>query len=148
MPSKLNVLVVVAVSVCCALTTLANANSLTIRDQFPTRGEATSIILQDADGLPVVGALVEAVYRPGSSVSQHANLGTTGTGGSLGWTPTEAGLVTLTATWGEGTAAKSASLNVSVRFDSVPKMGLIIMVLAGLVLVGGSAVRMRRIMNG
>ena len=93
--------------------------------------------------MPVSGAKVAVTYRPGSSVELTEEVGTTGPGGRLVWTPTTAGIALISATWDGG----ETSTNISVKFASVPAGGLIIMILAGLLLVGGSAVRIIRVMK-
>lgn len=116
---------------------------IVLREKFPTRGKHTEIFVQDADGMPVAGAAVKVTYRPGSSVEAFDELGTTGPSGRLAWLPTTAGIATLAATWDGG----STSSNVSVKFESAPAGGIIIMILAGVLLVGGSIVRIARILK-
>jgi hypothetical protein len=86
---------------------------------------------------------VSVTYRPGSSVSRTEDIGVTGEGGRVEWTPHLAGIATLNATWDGGTS----TTNVSVRFAHTPLGGVAIMLLAGLLLVGGSVVRIMRIMK-
>lgn len=121
------------------------AGEITLQTSFPTQGEATSLIVQDDDGAPVSGATVTATYRPGSSVEHVSEVGTTDEGGRIDWVPEDAGIATVAAQWGED--EKSASTNVSVRFASTPAGGLIIMIFAGLLLVGGSVVRLSRVVK-
>lgn len=123
-------------------------NSIILRAQFPIEGERTELYIQDDTGGPVPGASVRATYRPGSSVEEISEIGITGKSGRVNWTPAIAGIVTLAATW--STAAGdtvTASANVSVKFRSTPAGGILIMLLAGLLLVGGSAVRILRVLR-
>jgi len=100
----------------------------------PTEGESTRIAVTDADGAPVEGAVVQAVYRPQSEVEHVEEVGVTTEAGTLSWTPSGAGVVTLEAVLPaeEGTVSKS----IPVRFRGVPWTGLLTLVLAGLILYG------------
>lgn len=102
--------------------------------EVPTEGASTTITVTDDDGNPVTGAAVEAVYSPGSEVSRTEEVGTTDENGTVSWTPTGAGIVSL-----ETTAADSTSItaNLSVRFDGLPIPGLLIFLLAGIILFSG-----------
>lgn len=124
------------------------AADIVLRERFPFEGHETQLIIQNADGVPVPGATVTVTYRPGSSVEKSDEVGTAGEGGALSWTPATAGIATLSASWtaDDGTES-SISTNVSVRFASVPFAGVIIMIFAGVLLVGGSFWRIRRILT-
>lgn len=100
----------------------------------PTEGEPVVITVTDADGNAITGAPVEAVYRPGSEVSRNETVGTTDEKGTVTWTPTGAGIVSV-----QSTAADSTTItaNLSVRFDGLPIPGLLIFVLAGIILFSG-----------
>jgi hypothetical protein len=132
-----------------ALTVVAGALAspagaeIVLRQKYPKQGDTAELFVQDDDGAPVAGATVTVTYRPGSSVEASDTVGTTGAGGRIAWTPTTAGIASLTASW-EG---NSSTTNVSVRFASVPPGGVIIMILAGLLLVGGSIVRITRVIK-
>jgi len=119
----------------------AASADVVLREQYPTQGESTDLFIQGDDGAPVAGATVSVTYRPGSSVEVTDTVGTTGPSGRLAWTPQTAGVVTVNAAWDGG----STSTNVSVRFGRAPVAGIIIMILAGLLLVGGSIVRVLRV---
>lgn len=101
---------------------------------LPTEGEAATVIVTDTGGKPVRGVEITALYRPGSRVERSENLGLTGTDGSLTWSPSSAGLVTL-STSGDGAPALSRDL--SVKYRGLPLPGLIILILAGTILYGG-----------
>lgn len=94
----------------------------------PVQGEPTRVMV-DVDGTAVSGAVVTAVYRPGSEVSKTVDIGTTTADGSVEWIPEDAGVVTL--------SAADQSQNVSVQFAGLPLPGLLILLLAGIVLYGG-----------
>jgi hypothetical protein len=125
-----------------ALASTAGAE-IVLRQKYPTQGASTELFVQDDDGAPVSGAAVTVTYRPGSSVEASDTIGTTGTGGRIAWTPSTAGIASLQASWEGG----SSTTNVSVRFASVPRGGVLIMILAGLLLVGGSIVRITRVIK-
>ena len=134
--------VVLAVTVVSLMVGAASAD-VVLREKYPTEGENTELFIQADDGTPVSGAAVSVIYRPGSSVEATEAVGTTGPSGRLAWTPQTAGIVSVNATWDGG----STSANVSVKFGGAPAGGLIIMVLAGLLLVGGSIVRIMRVLR-
>jgi hypothetical protein len=133
------VLVIIIVSL---LASAATAD-VVLREKYPTEGENTELFIQADDGTPVSGAAVTVVYRPGSSVEATEAVGTTGPSGRLAWTPQTAGIASVNAVWDGG----DTSANVSVKFGGAPAGGLIIMVLAGLLLVGGSVVRIMRVLR-
>jgi hypothetical protein len=100
----------------------------------PTKGEPSLITVTDADGNPVTGAPVDAVYGPGSEVSRNETVGTTDARGTVTWIPTGAGIVSIQAAAADSTAI---SANLSVRFDGLPIPGLLIFILAGVILFSG-----------
>jgi len=102
----------------------------------PTDGQTTTVTVSDAEGNPVAGMKVVAIYRPGSEVSQTEDLGTTGEEGTMTWTPTGAGVVTLKTVPGD-TMTAASTRNLSVRFDGIPVPGLVILLAAGAILYGG-----------
>lgn len=115
---------------------------------FPTHKEQVRIRVTDDAGDPVSGAVVSVTYRPGSSVSATDEIGRSSDGGMLQWTPMDAGLATITATWARpGQDEVSSSTTVSVRFQSPPVGGILIMVAAGLVLIVGSVIRVYRLLR-
>ncbi len=117
--------------------------SVIVKKKFPTKGEEVRLIVMDPSGQPVAGARIEVTYRPGSSVSSVEAIGRSGQDGGIDWVPTEAGIATLTAVWtGFDRAEMVATVDVSVRFRSPPIAGILIMIIAGLVLVVGSVIRM------
>ena len=78
-----------------------------------------------------VGVEITATYRPNAHESiRHSNvIGTTDGNGNLSWTPEESGIVV--PSWKGGEKA------VSVRNRTTPLSGVIIMIFAGIVLIGG-----------
>jgi len=123
--------VILLVGVLCPASTRAGIDTT---PAVPTEGETTRIAVTDADGAPVEGAVVQAVYRPQSEVEHVEEVGVTTESGTLSWTPSGAGVVTLEAVLPaeEGTVSKS----IPVRFRGVPLTGLLTLVLAGLILYG------------
>jgi hypothetical protein len=126
----------------------AAQGSIVLRTQYPVQKQATWILVQSDDGSPVAGALVSATYRPGSNVSQLTEIGTTDRTGRVEWIPVDAGIVEITAAHPDSLISLQASTNTSVKFASPPISGIIIMVLAGVLLIGGSAVRFTRYIRG
>jgi hypothetical protein len=113
-----------------------------VEEGFPVREEQIRIHIANDDGSPVAGATVEVTYRPGSSVEQLEQIGTSAEDGAIYWVPAEAGIATINATWaGPDQSQITASTSVSVRFRSAPLGGIVIMIAAGVVLVIGSVFR-------
>jgi hypothetical protein len=107
---------------------------------FPTEGEAVTITVIARDGAetePLADRKVVALYRPNSAVSEKETIGLTDAQGRLAWTPSAPGVVRL-AVWGdaEGKVIDGERL-VSVRFASLPLLGIAIMIGAGCILFGG-----------
>lgn len=129
---------------CCV--TAASADVL-IESHYPVKGVPVDVRVTDDNGNPVSGATIEVTYRPGSSVERTEPIGSS-SGGLVQWTPSEAGIATVTASWtvaGENTA--TSSTNVSVKFSSPPLDGILIMVVAGLLLVVGSVIRVANLLR-
>lgn len=104
---------------------------------YPLRGEPTELTVAAADGRPLPGVSVRALYRPNSETAHTEELGTTGDDGRLAWTPADAGVVTLAT---HGDAGAVAQARVSVRYGSFPLLGLLVMLAAALLLFGGAAI--------
>ncbi len=121
--------------------------SIVLRSQYPVEGERTELFIQSDEGAPVANAAVLVTYRPGSSVEQTEEIGVTSEDGRIGWSPTLAGIVTINASWEHDGATISTSTNVAVKFASAPLLGIAIMIIAGFLLVGGSVVRVFRMMK-
>ena len=116
--------------------------SIVVAEEFPVKDARVRILVSN-DGIPVGGASVEVTYRPGSSVPRVEPIGVSGQDGGLNWVPSEAGIATITATWtGADQSETAATVPVSVRYDSPPLGGIVIMIVAGLLLVVGSVIRM------
>lgn len=94
-------------------------------------GEATDIAMRLKDK-PAPGVELQAHYRSNAHAAlQHQqNLGRSDAQGLIHWTPKEAGVVVLK--WNGG------QHNVSVFYDGVPFSGVLVAVLAGLLLIGGT----------
>lgn len=115
---------------------------------FPTVKQSARIHVTDGLGASVSGAEVTATYRPGSAVERVSVAGRTAADGTFDWTPSEAGIVTITAAWmGEDGTQHTTSINTSVKFDPVPIAGIIIMILAGIVLIGGGVERIATLLR-
>ena len=117
-------------------------------DHYPVVNDTTLIHVLDAGGNPVAGAAVTVVYRPESQVEQTDDVGITNAAGIVRWSPKDVGVVTINASWeDEAGAADGATANISVKFAAVPANGIFIMIFAGLLLLGGSAVRFWRLLR-
>lgn len=106
---------------------------------YPLRGEPARVTVTGEDGRPLAGAVVEVVYRPNSQTSHTDLLPPTGADGTVVWTPTDAGIVALTAHQGSADGPVLASLHVAVRYGGFPASGIAVMSVAGLILFGGAA---------
>jgi hypothetical protein len=115
---------------------------------FPIQNETIRLTLTDDDGNAVEGATVIVTYRPGSSVEMTEPLGITDSEGTVTWTPSSAGLATVTATWQDmEQAEQTESKTVPVRYQRAPWSGIVIMIIAGLVLAVGSVIRVFRLLR-
>jgi hypothetical protein len=133
----------------CGYGSAAAQGTIVLQTQFPVQKEKTRILVQAQNGDPVAGARVSATYRPGSRVEEESEVGTTDAGGSVEWIPKEAGIVSISAAF-SGADGNDLQLqtNVSVKFASTPMSGVLIMLLAGTLLIGGSIVRFVKYMRG
>jgi hypothetical protein len=87
-------------------------------------------------------APVESVittYRPNSAIPIVDTL-TVGGFTSVRWTPERAGVVRVSVPGGP-------SRNLSVRFAALPVSGLFVLIVAGLILFGGAAWAMRKLLS-
>ncbi len=115
---------------------------------FPSVKQSTRIHVTDDMGISVAGAEVTATYRPGSAVERASVVGKTAADGTFDWTPSESGIVTITATWiGADDSEQTTSINASVKFDPIPIAGIIIMIVAGIVLIGGGVERIAALLR-
>ncbi len=122
--------------------------SIVVDREYPVKDEQVRIRITDGAGNPVQGARVEVTYRPGSRVEAVSVVGSSASDGALNWTPTETGIATISAAWtGPFDVATSTSTTVSVKFESPPVDGILIMIVAGLLLVVGSAIRVVRLIR-
>jgi hypothetical protein len=136
--------------VACLITTWTYGSStatIVPEKAFPIQNEPIRLMLSDDDGNAVKGATVIVTYRPGSSVEKTDSLGISDSEGTVKWTPSDAGIATVTATWqGLEQSERSESKTVSVRFQRAPWSGIFIMIIAGLVLAVGSVIRIFRLL--
>jgi hypothetical protein len=118
-----------------------------LESRYPVKGEAVGIRITDTNGAPVTGATLEVTYRPGSAVQRTEEIGSSSSG-ALQWTPSEAGIATITATWMDANQTEvTSATNVSIKFSAPPVNGIIIMVVAGLLLVVGSIIRVTNLIR-
>jgi hypothetical protein len=126
----------------------APAITLTADDERPVLGQTVRLTVL-AGATPLSGARVSAVYRPNSSTTSTEHLAPTDQAGTVFWTPSAAGPVNLQA-WppsvAEG-AAPAVTVAVAVRYGGFPLSGLVIMLLAGALLLGGAAFGMTMLLR-
>ncbi|MBW3565297.1 MAG: hypothetical protein KY459_11270 [Acidobacteria bacterium] len=119
--------------------------AITVADTYPLFGEPVTVTVAD-DGVPVGSATVSAEYRPNSRTMVAEAIGTTDASGNVEWTPSDAGLVRLTAI-AAGSEEAIASKAVSVRYVSFPIEGILTMLIAGIILFGGAGLGMSILMR-
>ncbi|MCZ6766845.1 MAG: hypothetical protein O7D32_07925 [bacterium] len=145
--AKWKSLFVLTGTVACSFCHVAMADVI-LDKRYPVQDEQTRIHVTDSSGAPVTGADVMVTYRPGSSVSREDSVGQSGMDGALAWTPQQAGIATITATWQEENETDiTSSATVSVKFASPPFGGILIMTVAGLLLIVGSVVRITKLIR-
>jgi hypothetical protein len=122
--------------------------TVVVKERFPTAGETIRLLVLDEAGRPVANAIVRVTYRPGSSVRRAETIGKSEPDGGIQWVPADAGIATLEAAWtGPDRLERIARADVSVRFRSPPIAGILTMIVAGLVLVVGSVIRMYNVVR-
>jgi len=104
---------------------------VSVEPEAPTRGEPVTVTFDaPADSVTVV-------YRPGA-VTATTETFTPGAA-TFTFTPEVAGVVQV--------SAGGSSQSLSVRFQSAPIWGLVVMILAGLILFGGAGVALRALLS-
>ena len=122
----------------CILIPGAAAAGITLAESQPQEGTPVEVVVTNSAGEPAANVKVTALFRPGSDVTSQGTAGTTNASGRLQWTPSEAGLVTLSAEVpGPDGASESLSNTLPISYAKVPGLGLLVMVVAGLILYGG-----------
>jgi hypothetical protein len=131
----------ILVAVLCVSVHVSRAD-IVLDKAYPTVEQETRVHVSDDRGNPISDAEIRVTYRPGSEVERTGVVGRTGSDGMSTWTPAEAGIVTITATWLDADQTEqSTSINASVKFDPTPIAGIAIMIIAGILLIGGSLQR-------
>lgn len=107
------------------------APALAPLERPPVESEPSRLVLTDGEH-PATGVELVAVYRENAHKTLRVEqiIGETDSAGEVQWTPQQAGVVVLS--WAGG------NKNVSVLHPSMPGGGLLIAVLAGVGLLGGS----------
>ena len=100
------------------------AAQITLSEEKPEEGRTVSVTVP-----PGVDTL-RVTYRPSSSIPHVELLSVSG--GVVAWTPQQAGVVRLAV-------SESERRNVSVRFQTLPVSGIVVLLLAGAILFGGCA---------
>ena len=115
---------------------------------FPVEKQSTRIHVMGADGIPVADAAITVTYRPGSAVPAAFEIGSTTADGNFDWTPREAGIVAISAIWVDADGAEQTdTVNASVKYNPTPIAGIVIMIVAGLALIGGAVERIARLLG-
>ncbi len=85
-----------------------------------------------AKGLPVAGVKLQVAYRENAhkDLQHQQHIGPSDAQGRIEWTPEEAGVVVFS--WPGG------KKNISVFYDGLPWSGLLVMLFAGFLLLGGT----------
>ena len=122
------------------------AGLINLSKRFPIQGQSTLVYVVDQDNRAIQGAKVKVTYRPESRVEKAVDLGSTDEAGMIEWIPKDAGVVVLSADWPDN-PGQPLDKRVSVRFSSLPRGGILIMIFAGLLLIGGSVMRFIRILK-
>lgn len=110
-----------------------SATSISVMPERIVAGEKATLTF-DAP----VNAVI-TTYRPNSAIPIVDTL-VVGGFTSVRWTPERAGVVRIAVPDGP-------SRNVSVRFSELPTAGLLVLILAGLILFGGAAWAMRKLLS-
>ena len=97
----------------------------------PVKGQPVLITLSEP------AESVKVVWRPNSAIADTVTLDATGT--SFMWTPTRAGVATV--------VTPNGSQNISVRYDTFPGSGILVLVLAALILFGGAGFAMGKLLG-
>lgn len=113
------------------------APKLEVTDRFPTAGRATTIVT------PAAVEMISVTYSPTSRVEKREvfsvqKLNPAGAYNTV-WRPQRPGVARIEAAGEQRT--------VSVRFDSLPVSGMVIMLIAALVLFGGAALSLRSLLR-
>jgi hypothetical protein len=109
-----------------------------VAEEHPMEGTPVEVTVTSSEGIPVANAVVTAMFRPGSEVTSENTAGTTDASGRFSWTPSQAGLVTLSAVApSTGDDGETLSSTLSVRYSSPPPLGVLMMILSGSILYGG-----------
>jgi hypothetical protein len=116
------------------------APAVSTSDRFPVVGKATSVTTgPEADS-------IELLYSPSSEVEARQSVPIrkltppeADKPYHTAWIPERAGVVALTA--------GGTTVNVSVAFDGIPIGGIAIMLIAGLILFGGTFVSVRSLLT-
>lgn len=117
-----------------ALAPAAAAQSISVTPEKPIAGQEATIRF-DA---PVDTLVI--TFRPNSAIAT-ADVVPIGGRDEVRWTFAQAGVVRLAVPGGP-------SQNVSVRFSQPPASGLFVLALAGLILFGGAAFAMTKLLRG
>ena len=114
-------------------TPATHAASIDLDDADLVIGKHTILTVGTSTDI-AAGWAVTARYFPNSVVEETQTIGTTDSAGSIGWTPQHAGIVQLSASRGEETIGRSAS----VRFESLPGGAALVFIFAGTIRLGGA----------
>jgi len=114
--------------------------TLELSEEFPERGTPVRVSLTGmAEG---ESYKFSATYRPNSETTRVEEVGQFADGQAIMWTPLDAGITALGVFDAAGESV--VSKNIAVRFESPPVSGVLIFLLAGLLLFGGSTFFLRK----
>ncbi|MFC2171528.1 hypothetical protein ACFLU6_02720 [Acidobacteriota bacterium] len=123
----------------------ARGGKLGIKTGELIQGKTTAVEIRDVEGTPMADVTVEAIFRPGSKVQEKVTIGTTGSNGTIDWTPHIAGIVKLEISQqiagdpdtGGVELTKLGETTVAVTYSDIPARSIIVLILAGSILFGG-----------
>lgn len=98
----------------------------------PVQGQPVRVTLDEPT------EFVQVVWRPNSAIPDTVSLDPEGL--SFLWTPSRAGVATV--------LTSNGAQNVSVRYDSFPGSGILVLVLAACILFGGAGFAMGKLLGG
>jgi hypothetical protein len=113
--------------------TLLLSPEISVEHPYPTVGRATTI------HVPEMVDQVIITYQPDAPAIQRVETILGGGTQDVVWRPQHPGVVRI--------EAAGVTKEVSVRFDGVPLSGVLIMLIAGTILLGGAIWSMRQLMS-
>jgi hypothetical protein len=116
---------------------IGTAQTIVLDTESLVQDGVTEIVIDSGEGnlaADMADWVVTAQYFPNSVVVRDEMVGETDSIGRVSWTPSHAGIVTLSAKRGEDSASRS----VSVKFPGLPGGAVVVFFVAGTILLGGA----------